>query len=343
MKIDAYFKTAVENHASDIHLTPGAPPALRIAGQLNFIEKKPLMQGEVETMVQELLAKAQLERFLKERELDFAYKIDSWRLRVNLHFQRGVMGLSARLIPDQIPDPKTLGFSETLYNLTHVNSGLILVTGPSGAGKSTTLAAMIEIINQERSARIITIEDPIEFMYRNAKSMIEQREVGIDTYSFGSALKYALRQDPNVLLVGEMRDLETIQAALTAAETGHLVLSTLHTQTAATTVERIIDMFEGTRQRQVLLQLAGSLRAVIAQQLIPTLDGRLVAAREIMIMNSAIATLIRENKVAQIPSVIQTSAKEGMIPMEAAVRKLYQDHVIADTYVKMGTERGKAF
>ncbi len=343
MKLDTYFKIAIEKGASDVHLVSGAAPALRIAGQLVFSEKAFLPKGEVEGIAQELLNKLQMQRLQEVRDLDLAYSIDSWRFRVNFHFQRTAMGLSARLIPKKIPDPEALGFSETIYNLTKLNSGLVLVTGPSGSGKSTTLASMIEIMNRERRAHIITIEDPIEFVYSDAQSFIEQREVGEDTPSFASALKYVLRQDPNVILVGEMRDLETIQAALTAAETGHLVLSTLHTQTAATTVERIIDMFEGLRQKQVLLQLAGSLRAVISQQLIPAMKGGLVAAREIMITNPAIATLIRENKIAQIPSVIQTSAREGMVSMENMVKQLYEQGVIDDIYAKRGKERGKTF
>ena len=343
MKLDKYFKLAIEKKASDLHVVGGEPPALRIAGQLQFIDDHVIAPAEMVSMVEELLTKSQFERLESERELDTATNYDGWRFRVNLHFQRATIGLSARLIPETIPSPETLGFTDTIYNLTKFNSGLVLVTGPSGSGKSTTLAAMLELINRERAARIITIEDPIEFVYQNKKSMIVQREVGIDTVSFSGALKYVLRQDPNVILVGEMRDLETIPAALTAAETGHLVFSTLHTQNAALTVERIIDMFEGSRQRQVLLQLSGSLRAVISQQLIPTRDGGLVAAREIMITNPAIANLIRENKVAQIPSVIQTSAKDGMIPMEMAVKKLYQDNIIGEEFVKRGLDRGKTF
>ncbi len=343
MKVDKYFKLAISKNASDVHIVSGAAPTLRIAGQLMFIDNSTTPKGEVEQISQELLTKVQLDRLAQERDMDIAYAFDDWRFRINFHFQRGVMGLAARLIPKKIPDPTELGFDETIYSLTKLNSGLVLVTGPSGSGKSTTLAAMIEIMNQERHAHIITIEDPIEFVYSDARSLIEQREVDDDTPTFASALKYVLRQDPNVILVGEMRDLETIQAALTAAETGHLVLSTLHTQNAATTVERIIDMFEGSRQKQVLMQLAGSLRAVVSQQLIPAIKGSMVAAREIMIMNPAIANLIRENKVAQIPSVIQTSAKEGMITMEMKVKRLYDDGAIGDEYVRRGKERGKTF
>lgn len=343
MKIDKYFQLAIEKKASDVHLIGGAPASLRIAGELASIDKAVLTKADMTVMVQELITKEQMAEFERERELDFAYAYSDWRFRVNLHFQKGLMGLAARLIPKKVPEPTDLGFDETLYSMTKLNSGLILVTGPSGSGKSTTLAAMVEIINRERRAHIMTVEDPIEFVYADAQSLIEQREVGFDTHSFADALKYILRQDPNVILVGEMRDLETIQAALTAAETGHLVLSTLHTQTAATTVERIIDMFEGARQRQVLLQLAGALRAVVSQQLIPTLKGGLIAAREVMMMNPAIANLIRENKVAQIPSVIQTSLRDGMITMEAAVKRLYQQGVIGEEFVKRGLDRGKTF
>ncbi|KKU73352.1 MAG: Twitching motility protein [Parcubacteria group bacterium GW2011_GWA2_47_26] len=344
MKIDKYFQLAIDKKASDLHLIAGTKPTLRIASELIAVEDTPLTKTDLAGLLTELLTKEQFADFEHERELDFAYSYDNWRFRVNLHFQRGQIGLAARLIPQQIPTPEDLGFSEVMYALTHLNHGLILVTGPSGCGKSTTLAAMIEIINRERSAHIITIEDPIEFLYTNTKSMIEQREVGEDTPSFASALKYVLRQDPNVILVGEMRDLETIQAALTAAETGHLVLSTLHTPTAADTVERIIDMFEGVRQRQVLIQLASTLRAVIAQQLLPTVRGGLVAAREIMLVNPAIANLIREHRVAQIASVIQTSVRDGMVTMEMAVKKLYQDGVISDVVAKhRGSEKGRYF
>lgn len=343
MKIDKYFQLAIEKNASDVHLVSGARPTLRIGGKLIFIDKIPLPKGTVAAIAQELLGKAQLERLQKERDLDVGYEFGDSRFRVNLHYQKGSMGLAARLIPKKIPTPEEIGFNETVYDLTRLNSGLVLVTGPSGSGKSTTLATMIEIMNKERSAHVITIEDPMEFVYTNNQSLIEQREVGSDAVSFASALKYVLRQDPNVILLGEMRDLETIQAALTAAETGHLVLSTLHTQTAAATVERIIDMFEGSRQRQVLLQLAGSLRAVIAQQLIPTVKGGLTAAREIMLVNPAVANLIREHKVAQIASVIQTSIKQGMLTMEAAVQQLHKQGLIADEYVKRGKDRGKTF
>jgi twitching motility protein PilT len=343
MKIDQYFKNAIDKKASDVHLVSGAPPSLRIAGKLTFLEEQAMTSDDLNSMVQELITKDQYSRFLKERDFDTAHSFDEWRFRINLHFQRGTVGLAARLIPSTVPTPAALGFDETLHSLTQLNSGLVLVTGPSGSGKSTTLAAMIEMINKERRAHIITIEDPIEFIYKDNQSLIEQRELGDDTHSFDGALKYVLRQDPNVILLGEMRDHETIQAALTAAETGHLVLSTLHTKTAAGTVERIIDMFEGARQRQILLQLAASLRAVVSQQLIPTLKGGLVAAREVMKVNPAVGNLIRENKVVQIASVIQTSVKEGMIPMEMAVKKLHKDNIIAEEYVGRGKERGKTF
>jgi len=343
MKIDKYLKMAIEQKASDVHLVGGAVPSLRVAGQLGFIKEEVLSKSVAREMVKEMLNEQQMGRLEQERDLDIALALDEYRFRINIHFQKEMLAIAARLVPKNIPDPADLGFTDTILQLTKLNAGLVLVTGPSGSGKSTTLAAMLEIINNERPAHVITIEDPIEFVYTDKRSLIEQREIGRDALSFAGALKYVLRQDPNVILLGEMRDLETIQSALTAAETGHLVFSTLHTQTAAATVERIIDMFEGARQKQVLLQLAGSLRAVVSQQLIPAVKGGLVAAREIMLVNPAVANLIRENKVAQIASVLQTSAKEGMITMESAVEKLHTDGIIGDDYAKRGKERGKTF
>lgn len=337
MQIDKYFKKAIEAKASDIHLIAEQPPIVRLAGELKEAETAVLPVKVLEAMIAEILTPVQQKKFKEERELDLARAFDGWRFRINLHFQRGLPALAARLISSTIPTPEQLGLSETLYNLTHLQQGLVLVTGPTGAGKSTTLACMIDIINQERRAHVITIEDPIEYVYQPKQSVIEQREVGDDTLSFGRALKYVLRQDPNVLLVGEMRDLETVQAVLTAAETGHLVFSTLHTPSAAETIERIIDMFEGAKQRQVLVQLASVLKAVVAQHLLPDLHGGRTAAREIMITNSAIANLIRENKVAQIYSVIQTGAREGMISREGAVRQLYEQGVIDEATARMYT------
>jgi twitching motility protein PilT len=247
-----------------------------------------------------------------------------------LHYQEGKIALTARLIPKNILAPDELMFDEIIYKLTHLKDGLILVTGPSGSGKSTTLACMVNIINKERRSHIITIEDPIEYLFIEEQSIIEQRELGHDTESYASALKYALRQDPNIIMLGEMRDQETIAAALTAAETGHLVFSTLHTSTASETISRIVDAFPAHQQQQILNQLASSLRAVIAQQLVPKINGGRVAAREILINNSAITNLIRHGQIGQIYSAIQTSRKDGMITMNKAIDELLNQGLISE-------------
>lgn len=301
---------------------------IRVQGQLQDIEDKPLTGKEVETQVLSLLSPEQKKRFEDQLELDVSYETDEARFRVNLHRQEGKIGLAARLIPRDIPTPDQLRLEPPVRGFTNLLDGLILVVGPTGNGKSTTIASMIEEINKTRKSHIVTIEDPIEFLFEDKESLIAQREVGEDTHSFEAALKHVLRQDPNVILVGEMRDPETIATVLTAAETGHLVFSTLHTSTAAEAIERIVDVFDGAKQKQILIQLAAVLRGVVAQQLIPTVDGRRVAAREILINTPAVANLIRENNIAQLPSVIQTGAKEGMITMDKAIEALYKEELI---------------
>ncbi|MFH0923216.1 MAG: PilT/PilU family type 4a pilus ATPase [Candidatus Falkowbacteria bacterium] len=334
MDISNYFKQAIEQNASDLHLAAGSIPALRISGDLIKLKEEIIKQSDLKSAIYALIDKKTQERFERKREMDFSKEFFGARFRINLHFQESKIGLSARLIPNFIPTPESVGFNEVIYKLTHLRDGFILVTGPSGCGKSTTLAAMIDIINRERRDHIITIEDPIEFAFEEKQSIIEQRELGFDTRSFASALKYALRQDPNVIMVGEMRDKETITAALTAAETGHLVLSTLHTITAPDTIERIVDVFPSHQQKQVFNQLASVLRAVITQQLLPRVGGGLVAAREIMINNRAIANLIRQNQVGQIYSVIQTSSREGMIDMNKAIDNLVKQGLVSETTAK---------
>lgn len=334
MDISYYFKQAVDRSASDLHLAAGSIPALRVSGELVKLRENPIKQNELKDAIYFLIDKKTQERFERKREMDFSKEFFGARFRINLHFQERKIGLSARLIPNFIPTPESIGFNEIIYKLTHLRDGLILVTGPSGCGKSTTLAAMLDIINRERRDHIITIEDPIEFIFEEQQSIIEQRELGFDTASFASALKYALRQDPNVIMVGEMRDKETISAALTAAETGHLVLSTLHTITAADTIERIIDVFPSHQQKQMFNQIASVLRAVIAQQLMPRAGGGRVAAREIMINNRAIANLIRQSQIGQIYSVIQTSSREGMIDMNKAIDNLANQSAISETTAK---------
>jgi len=334
MDIKEYFKLALEKNASDLHLVANNKPTLRVDGNLAVASEENLDPHELEAAIFSLMKEDDVAIFKKEKELDLALDIASGHFRINLHQQEGLIGLAARVIPDQIPTPKEIYFDESIYKLSHLNQGLILVTGPSGSGKSTTLAVLINLINKERKAHIITIEDPVEFIFKEEQSIIEQRELGRDTHSFHEALKRALRQDPNVIMVGEMRDLETISATLTAAETGHLVLSTLHTNTAAETIERIVDMFPAHRQQQILMQLASVLRAVICQQMLPKKDGGVVVAREIMINTPAIANLIREDKIAHITSAMQTGRSEGMVTMRSSLKGLYEQGLIdRQTYI----------
>ena len=322
MDLGYYFKLAIDKKASDLHLVEGSAPSLRIAGELVKIEEKPIPFGELKFAIFNSLDKDTKERFKEEKDLDLSLEFHENRFRVNLHFQESRVGLSARLVPIKIPHPEEIDLNETVYKLTHLRDGLIIVAGPSGVGKSTTLAVMIDIINTERRAHIITIEDPIEYTFQDKQSIIEQRQLGRDTKSFAIALRSALRQDPNVIMVGEMRDLETINAALMAAKTGHLVLSTLHTSSAAETIERIVDYYPTQNQQQIANQLSTVLRAVICQQLLPRVNGGLIAAREVMINNSAIANLIKHGQTEQIQSVIQTSRSEGMIAMNQSIDNL---------------------
>lgn len=330
MNLKQYFKDAIDNNASDLHLVGGEMPMIRVEGELKVLETKQLSAKELQTAIfEELLSKEQKDRYLEEQEFDFSYEQDGERFRVNLHQQTDVVGLAARLIPAEIPSPKELVFEPALLQVPQTLDGLVLVTGPTGCGKSTTLAAIIEEINKTRKAHIVTIEDPIEFLFKDKESLIEQREVGVDTKSFASALKHVLRQDPNVILVGEMRDPETIATVLTAAETGHLVLSTLHTSTAAEAIERIVDAFDGSRQKQVLIQLSAVLKMVVAQQLLPSVDGGRVPAREILVNTPAVSNLIKENNISQIKSTIQIGAKDGMVSMENSIKQLLKDGLIS--------------
>ncbi len=339
--IKSYFDLAIEKGASDLHLIAGEKPTLRIDGNLENIEEKDLPEKELETGLLSLLNSEQKKKYLEDLELDFGYQDGSDRFRVNLHQQEGKIGMAARLIPHEIPSPEDLRFEPVLHDFTNLLDGLVLVVGPTGHGKSTTIASMIEEINKSRKAHIVTVEDPIEFLFEDKESIIEQREVGTDTKSFASALKHVLRQDPNVILVGEMRDPETIATVLTAAETGHLVFSTLHTSSAAEAIERIVDVFDGAKQKQILIQLGAVLRGVVAQQLIPTKDGKRVATREILVNTSAIANLIRENNIAQIPSSIQTGSKDGMITLENSLKALVKEGLIDEEMVEKRTGRQK--
>lgn len=339
--ITAYFEHAIKEKASDLHLVAGEKPMIRVEGQLKEAAEKELPEKELENAIFELLTPEQKEKFESELELDLGKEIGGARFRINLHKQEGKIGMAARLIPAEIPTPEALRFEPALTEFPNLMDGLVLVVGATGSGKSTTLASMIEEINKSRKSHIVTVEDPIEFVFEEKESLIEQREVGMDTKSFASALKHVLRQDPNVILVGEMRDPETIATVLTAAETGHLVFSTLHTNTAAEAVERIVDVFEGAKQKQVLIQLGSVLRAVVAQQLMPGKDGGRVAAREILVNTPAVSNLIKENNIAQIKSSIQTGAKDGMVTMENSVKALEKEGLIDSDMAekRMGRQR----
>lgn len=339
--INKYFKEAIKQGASDLHLVGSETPMLRIHGDLEEISNKVLDGDELKDAIYGILSKEQKTQYDEEKELDFAYELDGIRFRVNLHQQVENIGLAARLVPSEIPSPDDLRFNDTMLGMTELYDGLVLVTGPTGCGKSTTIASMIQEINKKRKAHIVTIEDPIEFVFKDEKSLIEQREVGKDTKSFGAALKHILRQDPNVIFVGEMRDPETIMTVLTAAETGHLVFSTLHTPSAAEAIERIVDVFDGSKQKQVLIQLSAVLRGVVAQHLLPAKNGGRVPAREILINTPAISNLIRENNIPQIKSTIQTGAKEGMVTLENSIKQLAKEELISDDIAERRVGRNK--
>lgn len=325
-----YFDYAIKEGASDLHLVAHEKPVIRVQGELVPIAETVLGEKELEVAVLAILDPADKKRFDVEHDLDIGHTYKQVRFRINVHRQEESMGFSARLVPTDIPTAETLRFEEPMYEATKLIDGLVLVVGPTGNGKSTTIARMVEEINMSRSAHIITIEDPIEFVFESKKSLIEQRELGGDTPSFASALKHVLRQDPNIIMVGEMRDPETIATALTAAETGHVVFSTLHTSSAAEAIERIVDVFEGPKQKQVLIQLSSVLRLVIAQQLLPGVNNARIVAREILVNTPAVANLIRENNIAQMASAIQTGAKNGMITMEQSVKLLYKEGLISE-------------
>jgi len=329
MNIKSLFQTAVNQRASDLHLVVGLPPTLRIDGELVSMEKeKAITAKEMEQAVFSIITAKQKEEFINTRELDFSYELLDLRFRVNLHFEKNNIGLVARIISNKMPTLEDLGIGETIRNLLDLKQGLILVTGPTGCGKSTTLAAMINYINTTRRCNIITLEDPIEYLFVPDKSIIIQRQLGSDMMSFAGGLKHCLRQDPNVIMVGEMRDLETIATTITLAETGHLVLATLHTYSAAQTIDRIIDVFPPHQQNQVRMQLSMTMASVISQRLLPKIGGGRVAAREVMINIPAVANLIRENKVAQIKTVIETNAKDGMVSIDQDLKRLYKEKLI---------------
>jgi twitching motility protein PilT len=323
--IDDLLRIVVEKGGSDLHLSVGVPPIIRVDGQLLPTNYEKVSPQDSQRLIYDILTDEQIQRFETNFELDFSYQLARLsRFRVNVYRDRGNVATAFRVIPSRIPTLRELSLPPVLEELTRLPRGLVLVTGPTGSGKSTSLAAMINQINNERSVHILTIEDPIEYLHSHRFSIINQREVGQDTRQFANALRAALREDPDVILVGEMRDLETMQMAVSAAETGHLVFATLHTNSAATSVERIVDSFPPGQQEQVRLQLSNNLQAILCQQLLPRANqpGR-ICSMEIMTASPAIRNLIRENKAHQITSMIQTSANLGMQTMDQSLRDLY--------------------
>jgi len=320
----------LERDASDLHLSVGSPPIIRINGQLERLDYPRLSANDTRELIYSILSQEQRQRLENEWEIDFSYSVPGRaRFRVNAYFQRNSLGAAFRLIPILIKKLEDLGLPKSLHDLTRKPRGFCIVTGPTGSGKSTTLAAMIDEINETRDEHIMTVEDPIEFLHRHKKCMVNQREVGADTKSFNRALKSVLRQDPDIILVGEMRDTETMSTALTAAETGHLVFATLHTQDAPQTIDRIIDVFPPYQQDQIRVQLSTTLMGVCTQQLLPTADGRgRVVACELLVPTPAVRNLIREGKTHQIYSVMQTGTQHGMQTMDAALADLVRRGLI---------------
>lgn len=331
MDIKSLFRMVLKEGASDLLISAGAPPIFRINGQLFRHQEDCLTAEETKNLIYSFLTKEQRAQFETRKELDFSLTIeDKHRFRVNIYYQKGAVTAALRPIPETIPTWEQLGLPERLKDLAKARQGLILVTGPTGSGKTTSQAAIIDLINKTRACHIITLEDPIEYVHKHNHSIVDQREIGTDTDSFAQALKYVLRQNPDVILIGEMRDMETIQAALTAAETGHLVIATLHTNDAIQTVDRIIDVFPGEKQQQIRFQLSLTLLAILSQRLLPRKDmeGRVLAC-EILINTRAVANLIRENKTHQIYSIVETSSKTGMLTMDRCLKKLYGDGIIS--------------
>ncbi len=328
--MNALLREAVARKASDLHITVGIPPVLRIDGNLVRTDLPSLKPDDTDNLLATIAGESQLAAFVDWGEIDFSYSIPGLsRFRVNAFRQRGATAIAVRIVGNRVPTLAELGMPDTVAALADKPRGLVLVTGPTGSGKSTTLAAMIDRINRGRTSHIVTIEDPIEYLHRHDKSIVNQREVQADTRSFAAALRAALREDPDVILVGELRDLETIATAMTAAETGHLVLATLHTGDAAQTIDRIVDVFPPYQQQQIRVQLSLTLQGIVAQQLLPRVGGGRVAAVELLVATPAVRNVIREGKAHQIPSIIQTAAKAGMQTMDAALRDLYRRGLVS--------------
>jgi twitching motility protein PilT len=339
LHINDLLALVIEWRGSDLHLTSGSPPVIRVHGDLKPVPEMPELNGsQIRQMIYSILTQKQREKFETELELDTSYALPGkGRFRVNVFLQRDSVGCVMRAIPYDVVDFDALGVPPAVKSWAYLPRGLVLVTGPTGSGKSTTLASLIDIVNRERSVHIMTVEDPIEFLHMHKRSLINQREVGEDTHSFASALKHVLRQDPDVILVGEMRDLETISTALTAAETGHLVFATLHTQDAPQSIDRVIDVFPAHQQQQVRVQLASALQGICTQQLLPTRDGggRAIAC-EVMVATPAVRNLIREGKTHQIYSMLQAGGRYGMVTMDMSLVQLVRSGRIA---LDMAVER----
>jgi twitching motility protein PilT len=332
--LDDLLRLTVSMGGSDLHLTAGVAPCVRVNGSLRPLEGHAMLtQIDTAAMMGSILSAAQWERFEQTHDLDTAYSIEGVsRFRVNVYQQRGSVGAALRTIPHVLRSLEDLGLPPDIDRLAHLPRGLVLVTGPTGSGKSTTLASLLDVANKTRSAHIVTIEDPIEYLHRHKRSLVNQREVGNDTDSFATALRHVLRQDPDIILVGELRDLETTSVAITAAETGHLVLATLHTQSAAQTIDRLVDIFPAHQQQQIRAQLANCLEAVVTQALVPNRDGtgRTVVC-EVMVATPAIRNLIREGKVHQIPTFLQSSADLGMMSFDQHLAQRYADQLVSKT------------
>lgn len=336
MQIEVLLRQACERNASDLHLTTGLPPVLRIGGELKALPLDPLTPQMLDEMVRQILTEEQYREFSAAGEYDLSYGISGLsRFRINAYRQRGSAALAIRVIPVQIPSIQSLGLPAIAVSFVERPQGLVVVTGPTGSGKSTSLAAMVDHLNQTKQLHILTLEDPIEYLHRHKRSMVNQREVGADTAAFARGLRAGLRQDPDVILVGEMRDLETMATAIAAAETGHLVLATLHTPDAPQTVDRLIDSFPPEQQRQIRLQLASVLVGVISQRLVPRADGQgRVAVFEVLVNTPAVANLIRSEKVHQIRSAMETGRSQGMVTLLQSLRELEQRGIITAETVR---------
>jgi len=343
--IRALLQKTIQLQASDLHLTVGAAPTFRVRGDLQPLAgADQLSPDDVEKLIFDLVSEEQKDLLLTQKEIDFSFAYgEEARFRVNAFHQRGYLAASLRRIPLTVPTIEELNLPKILVDFCNLPQGFILVTGPTGHGKSTTIASMIQLINETRPVHVITIEDPIEYIYPHKKSIVDQREMHLDTYSWEVALRSALREDPDVVMIGEMRDYETIASAITIAETGHLVFATLHTNSAAQSIDRIIDAFPDVQQQQIKTQLASILEGVISQRLIPTLDGGLIPALEIMLPSPAVRSVVREGKTHQLDNIISTSFDQGMISLERALAKLVVDGKVSKEVARSYTIRPEEF